>query len=520
MKKTVIFIVGFLMFKSVLAQNVGINSTGSMPHNSAGLDVDFSNKGLLVPRVSLSSITDAVTIPGAAHSLLVYNTNAGITGGCGRGYYYWDNTLPTPQWICLLASTGTAGSSPAWLITGNSGTSPTTNFLGTVDNNDLVFKTNNSEVARFTAGWRMGIGTTTPNGKLDVRTSTVNNGIYVESTTNAGNGVWAYVNAGGATYGLWGRVNSISNGSKGVYGENQATSGVNFGVDGRVNSTDAHAVRGYNSATSAPSNTNSPGTAFYGQNDAPQSITIWGVSNNNSATLQSYVFWGETRGAKSIGVVGVGNGTSAQNIPSNGCGGYFTGTEIGTFSYANNTANDRRAYYAMWRDGIGNIRTAMMGGFVGGTEYKVMGNGAMSTIIKDKNNNPRIMYAPEAPQVLFQDMGRGKLENGKAYIYLDETFANNVIIDEKHPANIFIQPLEECNGMYVKNISAKGFEVVELLNGKSNAEFSWFIIAIRKDDIDENGNIISKYQDIRFPSAPEPLKGETVIHQLPKTEDK
>ncbi|RME19283.1 MAG: hypothetical protein D6799_01550, partial [Bacteroidetes bacterium] len=287
-----------------------------------------------------------------------------------------------------------------------------------------------------------------------------------------------------------------------------------------VYSNDAHALRGYNSSISAPTNINSPGTAIYGQNDAPQSITVWGVSNNNSSTLQSYVFWGETRGAKSIGVVGVGNGTSAMNIPSAGCGGYFTGTEIGTFSYANNTANDRRAYYAMWRDGLGNIRDAMVGGFVGGTEYKVMGNGTASTIVKDKENKERIMFCPEAPQVVFQDMGRGKLVNGKAYIELDEVFAHNIVVDEQHPANVFVQPLGECNGVYVKNITNKGFEVVELMNGKSNVEFSWFIVAIRKDDVDEKGNLISKYQDVRLPYAPEPLKGIDIQHQLPEVREK
>ena len=251
------------VFSLIRAQNVGINATGRLPHPSAGLDVNYSNKGVLIPRVNLTNITDATTIPVAANSLLVYNTNASITGGCGEGYYYWDNA--SGKWRCLLYSTGSSsGSSFAWLTTGNAGTSPATNFLGTTDNNDLVIKTNNTEIARFTAGWRVGIGTTTPNGKLDVRTATVGNGIYVGSTANEGNGVYAFVNATGATYGVWGKVNSSSNGSKGVYGENQSTSGVVFGVDGRVYSKDAHAVRGYNSSTSAPTNTNSSGTAIYG----------------------------------------------------------------------------------------------------------------------------------------------------------------------------------------------------------------------------------------------------------------
>jgi|21_taG_2_1085346.scaffolds.fasta_scaffold03876_2 hypothetical protein len=86
------------------SQNVGINTTGALPDASAGLDIDFTNKGLLVPRVSLTSTTDVVTIPIPATSLLVYNTNAAMTGGA-VGYWYYDGT----QWVQALGPAGPAG---------------------------------------------------------------------------------------------------------------------------------------------------------------------------------------------------------------------------------------------------------------------------------------------------------------------------------------------------------------------------------------------------------------------------
>jgi hypothetical protein len=58
------------------------------------------------------------------------------------------------------------------------------------------------------------------------------------------------------------------------------------------------------------------------------------------------------------------------------------------------------------------------------------------------------------------------------------------------------------------------------MNGKSNAEFSWFIIAVRKDEVDENGNIISKYQDVRFPIFPDMGKVINIQHQLPNIQEK
>jgi hypothetical protein len=43
-----------------------------------------------------------------------------------------------------------------------------------------------------------------------------------------------------------------------------------------------------------------------------------------------------------------------------------------------------------------------------------------------------------------------------------------------------------CNGLYITNVSAEGFDVVELANGTSNVEFSYIVIAKRKDADDKN----------------------------------
>lgn len=60
------------------------------------------------------------------------------------------------------------GGSGDWSLTGNSGTTPGTNFLGTTDAQALVFKTNNSESARIASGGNVGIGNSSPSYKLDV----------------------------------------------------------------------------------------------------------------------------------------------------------------------------------------------------------------------------------------------------------------------------------------------------------------------------------------------------------------
>lgn len=138
------FLFLFCSLSEVKAQNVGINGSGATAHASALLDLDDvaggNNKGLLIPRIPLTAINAAAPVTSPATSLLVYNTASASSGtnAVSPGYYYWDGT----KWI-RFAYTASGSSSTAWDLLGNAGTNSTTNFLGTTDNVDLVFKRNN-----------------------------------------------------------------------------------------------------------------------------------------------------------------------------------------------------------------------------------------------------------------------------------------------------------------------------------------------------------------------------------------
>ena len=56
----------------------------------------------------------------------------------------------------------------AWGLSGNTGTTAGTNFLGTTDARDLVVKTNNAESMRVTSAGNVALGATSANTKLDV----------------------------------------------------------------------------------------------------------------------------------------------------------------------------------------------------------------------------------------------------------------------------------------------------------------------------------------------------------------
>ena len=112
---------------------------------------------------------------------------------------------------------------------------------------------------------------------------------------------------------------------------------------------------------------------------------------------------------------------------------------------------------------------------------------------------------PEAPEVLFEDYGTGRLVDGIAEIKIDPILAKNIHVDSKRPLKVFIQLEGDCNGVFVTNKSKTGFTVKELQNGKSNVDFSWHIVANRADETEANGEK-TIYQSLRFPDAPEVIK--------------
>jgi hypothetical protein len=154
------------------------------------LDVTSTNEGLLIPRIALSA-TNVATVLTPTISELVYNTFTSALGPnqVAPGYYYWDGSLWTP----LLS-----GSSTGWTISGNTGTTAGTNFIGTTDAIDFVTKSNNTERLRVTSAGNVGIGITNPISLLEVGSST--SGATSAVTTRTATSVNAFTPATYADY--------------------------------------------------------------------------------------------------------------------------------------------------------------------------------------------------------------------------------------------------------------------------------------------------------------------------------
>jgi uncharacterized protein (TIGR02145 family) len=125
MKKIVDLLAVAVFPLAVAAQNIGIGTTTPSP--SAVLELQASNKGVLIPRLTTAQL-NAIAAP--ANGLLLYNTDSAAFT------YRTDNS-----WLYLkgTASTATPGNI-SWGITGNAGINAATHFIGTTNDVDLVFK--------------------------------------------------------------------------------------------------------------------------------------------------------------------------------------------------------------------------------------------------------------------------------------------------------------------------------------------------------------------------------------------
>ncbi|MDX1461968.1 MAG: hypothetical protein R3359_02840 [Marinirhabdus sp.] len=105
--KKILFIL--LLLEVQVHAQVGIGT--NTPDPSAVLEVEASDKGILIPNVSLPSILttqlDGVTT--AAEGLLIYNINPSTTGGDGVGYYYF---TASNRWEKIMTPSSNIGLPP------------------------------------------------------------------------------------------------------------------------------------------------------------------------------------------------------------------------------------------------------------------------------------------------------------------------------------------------------------------------------------------------------------------------
>ncbi|RED38640.1 hypothetical protein DFQ10_110147 [Winogradskyella eximia] len=523
--KKLLIIFSLSLFTLITYAQVGIGTT--TPDASSALDITSSDSGLLIPRVSLVNVTNGTSPIGTpATSLLVWNTNATVLGGNGEGYYFWNgsnwipisragNTLNQAynqgglgagrtinanagdfqvnsgrvEFTNTADANGTPGSGV--LEIGNSlrldGNEVITNddtlmYLQNGNNGDLSVDTNTLYVDASTN--RIGVNTTIPSATLDVRGSAIfneNSGDFDFRVESNGDVNMLFVNGG---------TNRIGIGDNAPVAKLEINTAVNetaLRVTKSTGATDAAYI--YNNGSryglyinNNNSLANAAGLAVIGRSNNQYAHGITAVSGGYYANVGMVTGGGETI---DTGVTGINAGAEV----------------VGVHGRANNTnvtTTDKMGGFFNVSSSTGSVvpAAAAVGAVIDNTVYKIVGRGIVSTLVRDTAGEERIMVAPEAPEALFQDYGMGQLINGKATILLDPILSKNIAVDENHPMKVFVQLEGDCNGVYVTNKTANGFEVVELNHGVSNTKFSYQIIANRADE--EQGGRVSKYSDMRF----------------------
>ncbi len=174
MKKQALLIAAILIItsKGLNAQRVGIGTAS--PDVSAQLHIESNDKGLLVPRVSLTSLTAAAPVVSPAFGLVVFNTNGVLPGG--YGLFYWNGL----GWLKLQTADG------GWNVSGNSFQPGDYPVLGTLNNKPLRFIMNGipsgfTDSSNTHIGFKAGMQRTTAKN-----TVAIGNGALFVNTTISG----------------------------------------------------------------------------------------------------------------------------------------------------------------------------------------------------------------------------------------------------------------------------------------------------------------------------------------------
>lgn len=153
--------------QQITATPYAINSLNATAATNATTAVNFSGSliGDVTGGQSATAIANnAVTGAKIATGQVVKSLNGffdAVTLAAGS------NITLTPSGNTLTI--GAAGAANNWSLTGNAGSNPSLNFIGTTDNQPLAFRINGAEVMRMIAGGNVGIGTPTPAGLLHVK---------------------------------------------------------------------------------------------------------------------------------------------------------------------------------------------------------------------------------------------------------------------------------------------------------------------------------------------------------------
>ena len=287
MKKPLLLSVAIVSMITAAHGQTKFGDNKTIINGSSLLELESTNKGLLMPRISLTNTTIwglATSTP--VNGMVVYNINASMAGTTAAptltdviGMYYWDGT----KWVGMTGIQKAQTDSTYWALKGNAGTTPpvtvgtavgTNNFWGTTDAKNLAVGTNSTTRAIFDQ-----------NGSLYGGNATYDAGINPVNSL-----VWGTNNKDSANHSLMaGQNNVLASAAIGtaIFGSSNAGLGSSSLIAGALNKDSAgySLIVGDNNTTAPTSaESNLLGTQNHVYNNsktvnATSLITIIGAAN-------------------------------------------------------------------------------------------------------------------------------------------------------------------------------------------------------------------------------------------------
>ena len=269
-------------------------------------------------------------------------------------------------------------------------------------------------------------------------------------------------------HGVAGFTTSPSVSNAGVMGE--ARDGA-VGVLGRCQAGSGIGVRGLGSSQAVRGDGGAFGVVGTGTTTGVDGRGPFGVVGRGTVTGVD----GRATGAGTRGVVGIGGVAGVQ-----GGNRAIVGSGIGVLGVPGPNFVSGGLVFTPWAgrfDGPVFVRT--VGGATGNlsVDGSLFVTGTKSALIPHPDGSYRAMYAVEAPDSWFEDVGRAQLRQGVARVDIDSDFAAVSGLDDDY--HVFLTPEGQCNGLYVTGRSPGGFEVREQGEGNAQISFSYRIMTRR-----------------------------------------
>ena len=260
-------------------------------------------------------------------------------------------------------------------------------------------------------------------------------GVYGENLASGGSGV----------VGITRTSTSTRNSFAGVMGHDFSTQQGQAGVEGT--STTGDGVYGLASKTGLGVFGTSPYVGVYGTPTANDGYGVYGYASN---ITNAYAVFGAANNNVGVGAYASGTGTALT---------------VGT-NNASAIVMKAYTYFGgdfMSLDGSGNM-------ILSGT----LTQNSTPAIVVRKRGVAHASYAAQTTSPAIEDTGEGRIAGGAGYVAIDPAFA--ATLDDRAPYEVLVTPMGDCRGLYVTGETPRGFQVRELMGGRSAVAFAYRIV--------------------------------------------